>query len=110
MFSEFRVAVLKLLGMAVMHGRYDIPVSQVLHGLIDRTNLFEKYDGEDKYRRAFNYAMRMRLDLPSIGWTLKDLKGRKYFSLICPAAREKDYTKCECCDKRVECLLDPLHQ
>jgi len=110
MFAEFRKSVLMLLDMAVKHGRYDIPVAQVLHGLIAHTNLFEKYDEEDKYRRAYRYAIQLRQALVRVGWDLKDINGRKHFSLICPAAREKDYTKCDGCDKRVECLLDPLHQ
>lgn len=110
MFSEFKETVLKLLTTAAQRGRYDIPVGQILSGLISHTQLFQKYRDEDRYRRAFRYAVQMKPALFRVGWALTDINGRKHFSLICPAAREKDYTKCTDCDKRVECLLDPLHQ
>jgi len=111
MYSEFKQTVLMLLTKAVQRGKYDILVGHVISGIIRHTQLFQKYEArEDEYRRAFHYVMQMRPVLITIGWELKDINGQKHFSLTCPAAREKDYTKCNGCDKRVECLLDPLHQ
>lgn len=110
MFSDFKGTVLNLLNLAVRNGKYDIPVGQVLTGLIRHTLLFQHINENDRYSRAFRYAMQLRPFLLKVGWDLKDVGGRKHFSLICPAARKRDYSKCDNCDKRVECLLDPLHQ
>ena len=109
MFAEFRKCVLMLLQKAAQHGRYDIRVGQVLSGIINHTQLFQRYEAGSRYSRAFRYVAQMKPTLENIGWAIKDIDGKKHFSLICPAAREKDYTKCDVCDKRVECLLDPLH-
>lgn len=61
-----------------------------------------------RYGRAYRYMKQARPYIEALGWEMYSVGGFWNVRPNCLALKLKDYSKCDYCDRRIECLGKPL--